>query len=329
MREGGRGESRGLIEVSDLLVPDVHAEAASPQPPHAASLERLPAKDVRLGDLKIRRVLPVRQRRVIGPWCFFDRFGPLTFAEGKPMDVAPHPHMGLQTVSWLLEGEIVHHDGLGSEGLLRPGELNVMTAGRGIAHAEETPPRHSGLLNGVQLWVALPGPERDTDPSFQHVTSLPSLEWRGGRVTLIMGELQGLASAAHAFSPMVGADVTVHAGERLQLPLNPGFEHAVLVLAGDGSLEGTDLEPDTLYYIGMDRDEVGLDSRAGARILLIGGVPFGEPLVMWWNFVARTPDEIELARRDWIEHRRFADVKAYRGPRLDAPPFAPHLSKPR
>src|SRR5215471_20276207 len=138
--------------MSDLL-PDPLAQAAFPSPERDAPLQALPSHEVRLGDLAIRRVLPVRERRVIGPWCFFDRFGPLTFTTGKPMDVAPHPHMGLQTVSWLLDGEIVHHDSLGYESLLRPGELNLMTAGRGIAHAEETPARHSNLLNGVQLWV--------------------------------------------------------------------------------------------------------------------------------------------------------------------------------
>jgi quercetin 2,3-dioxygenase len=310
--------------VSDLF-PGTHTEAATAEP-HDASIEALPGHHVHLGALAIRRVLPVRQRRVIGPWCFFDRFGPLTFTQGKPMDVAPHPHMGLQTVSWLLEGEIIHHDSLGYEGLLRPGELNLMTAGRGITHAEETPERHSGVLNGVQLWVALPGQLRHTDPSFQHLTTLPSMEWPAGRVTIIMGELNGVASSATAFSPIVGADVIVDAGGRLDVPLDTRFEHAVLLMAGDASLEGVEIDRDTLYYIGMGRDETVVATRQGARLLLIGGVPFGERLVMWWNFVARTSDEIDAARRDWIEHRRFDDVKAYRGPRLDAPPLSPQRS---
>ena|SRR5436309_1792871 len=307
------------------LLPDAGVEPPTPAPALDSSIEKLPVREVTLGQLKIRRVLPVRHRRLIGPWCFFDRYGPLTFAEGKPMDVAPHPHMGLQTVSWLLDGEIIHHDGLGYEGLVRPGELNLMTAGSGLAHAEQTPARHSGVLNGVQLWVALPAAQRAIAPSFQHHSVLPSLEVTGGTITVILGEMEGLRSEALAFSPIVGAEVTVHEGGRLQLPLDPGFEHGVLALAGDASLEGDRLEPDTLYYVGVGRDEVGLASRHGARMLLIGGAPFGESVLMWWNFVAKTAEEIEAARRDWIEHRRFADVTAYRGPRLEAPPLSPRL----
>jgi redox-sensitive bicupin YhaK (pirin superfamily) len=306
--------------MSDLL-PDLHARSASPAPDRDAPLQQLPSHQVRLGDLAIRRVLPVRERRVIGPWCFFDRFGPLTFTSGKPMDVAPHPHLGLQTVSWLLEGEIVHHDSLGYEGLLRPGQLNLMTAGRGIAHAEETPPHHSNLLNGVQLWVALPDVSRNLDPSFQHLPSLPSIDLPGGRVTLIVGTLGGVSSEAKTYSPLVGADVVVDAVRELHVPLQPGFEHAVLVTAGEVALDGEPLARETLYYLGLGRGEIGLASRRGARLLLIGGAPFGERLVMWWNFVARSADEIEQARRDWIEHKRFDDVTAYRGPRVEAPPL--------
>jgi quercetin 2,3-dioxygenase len=312
------------------LLPDAGADALASESGLDSSIERLPSREVSLGQLKIRRVLPVRHRRVIGPWCFFDRYGPLTFSDGKPMDVAPHPHMGLQTVSWLLDGEVLHHDSLGYEGLVRPGELNLMTAGRGIAHAEETPPRHSGSLNGVQLWVALPDSSRDTTPSFQHLAALPVVEFPGGAATVIVGEMDGLRSQAVAFSPIVGADLAVRSASALQLPLDPTFEHAVLVLAGDASVEGTTLEPDTLYYLGIARDELQLASRGGARVMLIGGAPLGEPVVMWWNFVARTSEEIEAARRDWIEHRRFADVKAYRGPRLEAPPLAASVrSEPR
>jgi hypothetical protein len=159
--------------------------------------------------------------------------------------------------------------------------------------------------------------------------TLPEIDLPGGRATVIIGEMAGVRSSALAFSPMMGAELTVHKGARLELPLDAGFEHAVLVLAGDASLEGTELEPDTLYYLGMERDELGLATRSGARIMLIGGAPFGETLVMWWNFVAGTAAEIEEARRDWIERRRFADVKAYTGPRLEAPPLSPRLHAER
>lgn len=307
--------------MSDLL-PGSSAEVTTSSSISAEGIERLERREADVGGLTIRRVLPVRNRRVIGPWCFFDRYGPFSFDDGNPVDVAPHPHMGLQTVSWLLDGAIVHQDGLGYEGLVRPGELNLMTAGSGIAHAELTPRRRSGTLNGVQLWVALPDVYRQTAPSFQHHVDLPVLELPGGTASVIMGELGGISSPAQAFSPMVGAELTVHKGARLQMPLERRFEHGVLVLSGDASLEGEHLEGDTLYYIGADRDDIELTSHDGARVMLIGGAKFAEPILMWWNFVARTAEEIDAARQDWVEHRRFADVTAYRGPRTEAPRFA-------
>src|SRR6185295_11452800 len=139
-------------------------------------LQSFPSRELAVGALSVWRALPVKDKRLIGPWCFLDRFGPLSFTEGKPMDVAPHPHIGLQTVSWLLEGEIIHHDSLGCEGLIRPGGVNVMTAGNGIAHAEETPRDNSGVLNGTQLWVALPEAQRKIAPSFQHIEKVPEVE---------------------------------------------------------------------------------------------------------------------------------------------------------
>src|SRR5262249_14688362 len=159
------------------------------------------------GSLTILRALPRSRRRMVGPWCFLDRYGPVTFSSGAPMLVAPHPHMGLQTVSWLLEGEIVHKDSLGYEALMHAGQLNLMTSGRGIAHSEETPPRNSGKLSGVQLWVALPGEHRDTAPVFDHYSSVPIVELGGASVTLIAGELSGHTSPARAFSKMIGADI--------------------------------------------------------------------------------------------------------------------------
>src|SRR5262245_61975058 len=151
------------------------------------AFERFPARETSLGTLKILRALPVRQRRLVGPWCFLDRFGPLSFGDAKPMDVAPHPHIGLQTVSWLLQGEIVHNDSLGNEALLRPDGVNVMTSGGGIAHAEETPPKNSGLLNGVQLWIALRDADRNGQASFQHIKEVPIVEQAGGIVRVFAG----------------------------------------------------------------------------------------------------------------------------------------------
>src|SRR5215470_2394173 len=180
--------------------------------------ERFPARETSLGTLEILRALPIREKRLVGPWCFLDRFGPLSFSEAKPMDVAPHPHIGLQTVSWLVQGEIVHKDSLGNEALLRAGGVNVMTSGAAIAHSEETPPTNSGLLNGVQLWVALPDADRHGPASFQHIDEVPIVEQAGGLVRVFAGSMLGSSSAANYFSPLLGIDIALHPTASLELP---------------------------------------------------------------------------------------------------------------
>jgi redox-sensitive bicupin YhaK (pirin superfamily) len=285
--------------------------------------EPTPARDMALGGLAIRRLLPAPRRRLVGAWCFLDAFGPLAFAAGKPMDVPPHPHVGLQTVTWLLEGEVLHKDSLGCEEMARPGTLNLMTSGRGIAHSEETPAAHSGRLEGVQLWVALPDADRHVAPAFEHHAALPVLESAAVRATVILGSLDGRRSPGRAFSPIVGADVTVEAGATASLPLEPAFEHAVHPLRGAGLVADAPLEPATLVYLGTGRSELKLRAGAGEplRLLLLGGDPFGETVLMWWNFVARTAGEIQEAREDWQAGRRFGEVAAYSGARLEAPPL--------
>jgi redox-sensitive bicupin YhaK (pirin superfamily) len=285
-------------------------------------IESLTARRTELGSLSILRALPRRQRRTVGPWCFLDRYGPIQFSGEKPMDVAPHPHIGLQTVSWLVSGEIVHNDSLGFEALMRAGQLNLMTSGRGIAHSEETPPRNSGEIDGVQLWVALPDAARDAAPMFDHYASLPQFEISPATVTLIAGAILGHQSPARTFHPMVGAEVAFHEEAEIDLPLEPAFEHAMFVLRGDTSLNAQPVRSDALHYLSPHRDEIRIRATGGSRLLLIGGEPFTEPIVMWWNFVARTRDEIAQARQDWIEHRRFGDVTNYDGPRLPAPDLA-------
>jgi quercetin 2,3-dioxygenase len=283
--------------------------------------------EIALGTLRISRALPVKGRRMIGPWCFLDRFGPLSFTGGMPMDVAPHPHMGLQTVTWLLEGEVVHDDSLGEEAVLRPGGVNIMTSGHAIAHAERTPSDNTGRLNGVQLWTALPDRDRHGAPSFQHVTLAPVLEPTGGIVRVFSGELAGATSPAHHVSKLAGGDLQVHRGGKLEIALRPDFEYAVLVLSGDCSLDGQQLRERVLYYLGVERSDVAFASQSGARLLLIGGPPFPETILMWWNFVARTPVEIRDAREDWENGRRFGDVTAYKGQRLHAPELV-RLARP-
>lgn len=284
-----------------------------------AQVASYPNREVRLGSLAVARALPIRDRRLVGPWCFLDRFGPLTFSASKPMDVAPHPHIGLQTVTWLLHGEVLHSDSLGSESLLRPGGVNVMTSGGGIAHAEETPSENTGRLNGVQLWVALPDRSRHMAATFQHVDEVPLIELAGGRISVFAGSLQGQASPAVYFSELLAADVEVRSGSDVTVPLEHHFEHALLVLSGDATLADQPLDERVLYYLGTTRSELHIASRHGGRLLLIGGPPFPEQILLWWNFVARTQDEIAQARADWEDRRRFGEVAAYNGPRLDAP----------
>jgi redox-sensitive bicupin YhaK (pirin superfamily) len=283
--------------------------------------------ELALGTLRISRALPVKGRRMIGPWCFLDRFGPLSFTEGTPMDVAPHPHMGLQTVTWLLEGEVVHDDSLGQEAVLRAGGVNVMTSGDAIAHAERTPADNSGRLNGVQLWTALLDRDRRRAASFQHLPSVPILEARGGIVRVFSGDLAEAASPAEHFSELVGADLQIHRDETLSIPLRSDFEYAVLVLTGDCGLDGQSLRDRVLYYLGTQRTEAAFSSQSGARVLLVGGPPFPEAILMWWNFVARTPEEISEARADWERGDRFGRVTAYKGPRLTAPELV-RLARP-
>jgi redox-sensitive bicupin YhaK (pirin superfamily) len=304
------------------LAPTAAAEPCVSEPAGTPILEELPGRLTDLAGLPIRRLLPRARRRLVGPWCFLDSYGPLSFGPGKPMDVAPHPHVGLQTVSWLLEGELVHNDSLGLAGAAAPGVLNLMTAGRGIAHAEETPPSNSGRLRGIQAWVALPEAHRETAPGFEQHRALPSVALEGGRATLFMGELAGARSPARAFSEVVGSEIVGDAAGRVAVPLQVGFEHALIPLSGSCRLDGQPLAVDALYYVGSRRRELVVEvDQEPARILLLGGAPFGETILMWWNFVARTTEEIVAARDDWQAGRRFGHVAAYDGARLEAPAF--------
>jgi redox-sensitive bicupin YhaK (pirin superfamily) len=305
-----------------MTKPLVGAEPCTALGAAKPALEVFPSKDVSLGNLHVTRVLPIRERRMVGPWCFLDRFGPLTFADDTPMNVAPHPHIGLQTVTWLFDGEVLHDDSLGSEAVGRPGGVNVMTAGHGIAHAEQTPRANSGQLNGAQLWVALPDATRNGPASFSAVAHVPERESTGGIIKVFSGALEDVRSPAPHFSDLVGADVRVHPGHDLEVGLDAGFEHAALLVDGDCTIDGQDIEMRKLYYLGTQRDSVTFGSRAGGRLLFLGGPPFPEAILMWWNFVARTPEEITVARNDWQAKRRFGEVEAYNGPRLEAPELA-------
>jgi redox-sensitive bicupin YhaK (pirin superfamily) len=268
----------------------------------------------------VTRTLPNRQRRMVGAWCFLDAYGPHDLDGHTGMRVGPHPHTGLQTVTWLVGGEVLHRDSLGNLQEIRPGQLNLMTAGRGISHSEETPRTHSRVLQGVQLWVALPHAHRDMPAAFAHHADLPVLAEAGLSATVLIGTLAGATSPAAAHTPLVGAEIRLTA--EAALPINPDFEYAVLALDGAATVDGATLKPGPLLYLGAGRDTLRLGTDAPARLLLLGGEPFEERLVMWWNFVGRDHDEIVQMRADWAAGTpRFGTVHGYDGPALPAPPM--------
>jgi quercetin 2,3-dioxygenase len=292
----------------------------------AAVAELLEGAPVALGGprgMGVTRTLPNKHRRMVGAWCFLDAYGPHDVTGTAGMRVGPHPHTGLQTVSWLLAGEILHRDSLGSRQEIRPGQLNLMTAGRGIAHSEETPAAHSALLQGVQLWVALPDAARDMPPAFDQHADLPVLSEPGLRATVLMGTLGDATSPARCHTPLVGAEITVSGAG--SLPLRPDFEFAVLALDGPAMVDGHDLKPGPLLYLGDGRSSVSLSAASPARVLLLGGEPFEERIVMWWNYVGRDHDEIVQMRHDWAESMnaggRFGTVRGYAGDPMPPPPM--------
>jgi redox-sensitive bicupin YhaK (pirin superfamily) len=295
-------------------------EAQAPEP---AGVEVLDDRVARVGGLPVRRALPKRGRRTVGPWCFLDHFGPASLEEAS-MQVGPHPHIGLATVTWVVEGEVLHRDSLGTEQLVRPGQLNLMSAGRGVAHAEESPTGVGGALHGVQLWVAQPEATRTGPPAFEHHAALPEVGLATGAVaTVVVGELAGERSPARVDHPAVAVDLSLPAGAEAELPLAPAFEHALVVLDGAVRVEGAPVEPGRLAHLGPGRDGAHLTAVGRpARALVVGGSPFPFPPVMWWNFVGRTRDEVAVAREDWVTGSdRFGVV----GSPLDriAPPELP------
>jgi redox-sensitive bicupin YhaK (pirin superfamily) len=237
----------------------------------------LPGHDVPLGRYTtVRRLLPHRQRRMIGAWCFVDHFGPDDVTGRPGMQVPPHPHTGLQTVTWLVDGIIEHRDSLGSHQMITPGQLNLMTSGHGIAHSEYTPPDHPADMHGLQLWVALP-------------------------------------------SPLLGAELVYAGPASHELPADPSFEYGMLAMTGAATVAGTTLQPGSLLYLGAGRDEITVQAPGPARLFLLGGAPFEEPLVMWWNFVGRSHQDILQAREEWMGGRRFGTVPGCAADPLPAP----------
>jgi quercetin 2,3-dioxygenase len=243
--------------------------------------------------LPVRRVLPQHPRHTVGSWCFVDHAGPVPVEPGVAFGIGPHPHMGLQTVTWFVAGELLHLDSLGSEQLIRPGQLNLMTAGHGVSHAEEDPAR-AEEVHAVQLSVAQPADTRDGPAAFEHHAELPRLEFDHAEGTVLVGDLAGVTSPARCDTDHMGAELRLR-GPGAVVPLRTDYEHALVVLEGRVTVDGVVVEPGVLSYLGSARDECRFLAEVPARALLLGGVPFPEAVLMWWNFVGRRREELSEA----------------------------------
>jgi hypothetical protein len=263
-----------------------------------------------LGGFEVRRALPSARRRMVGPFVFFDQMGPAVFRGGQGIDVRPHPHVGLATVTYLFEGELLHRDSLGTVQVIRPGAVNWMTAGRGIVHSERTPPParvEGATLSGIQSWVALPRDHEETAPAFVHTPAedLPTVEGEGVRVRVVAGALFGVRSPVRVFSETVYADATLQAGASLEVPAGHE-ERAAYVVEGTVEESGASFEPGRLLVL-RPGARVLLRATSAARVVVLGGDAMDGPRHIWWNFVSSSAERIEKAAADWSAGR-FAPV---------------------
>jgi redox-sensitive bicupin YhaK (pirin superfamily) len=311
--EKGVAAMSGPVTGADTVLDDAPSGAVT-----VPAVEITDGRTQQVGAIPVRRALPIRARRTVGAWCFVDHMGPLAVgpdgaADAPGIDVGPHPHTSLHTVTWLMAGEVRHLDSLGSEQIIRPGQLNLMTAGRGVVHAEEGTD-YRGTLHGVQLWVAQPEETRHGPAAFEHHAELPGTEVGDTVATVLIGDFAGATSPARHDTDMMGADLVLRPG-RTVLPLRPDFEYALVVTEGsariaNGPFGEAIARPGQLAYLGLGRDELAVDIVEPSRALLLGGVPFAEKIVMWWNFVARTRDELTGAFSQWEgrDEERFGPV---------------------
>lgn len=278
-------------------------------------------------NIAVRRTVPHRDLRRIGAWIFVDHFGPTTQTDG--MVVAAHPHTGLQTVTWLFEGSVEHRDSVGSVQQIEPGQVNFMTAGRGIAHSEISA-KTTGNLHAVQLWLALPDAVRHTEPFFEHRAALPVVSAGGATVTVFAGTLLGVTSPATMFTDSFGAEIILRAGATMTVPLDSAHEVGVLVVDGSAEVNGVETDTTELAFVEPGGSSVTISTFYGARVILLGGSPFTERLVMWWNFVERTHAEIREAREQWnAEDPRFGIFADNIGGRIPAPELPNVTLQPR
>ena len=298
--------------------PHPQEQVLTPTPPvctDGAKVEIITARDVPLGGpraMTVRRTLPQRQRSLIGAWCFVDHYGPDDVSVSGGMDVAPHPHTGLQTVSWLFEGAITHHDSGDHHAVVLPGEVNLMTAGAGICHSEVST-QDTTTLHGVQLWTVMPDADRHGPRRFDHHAPDP-VRFDGGEALVFLGSLLGYTSPVTTFTPLVGAEIRLEAGASISIDVDPSHEHGLLLDAGDIDLEGIPVAPGELAYTGTGEQRLRIRNNGDdrARLILIGGEPFAEEIVMWWNFIGRDHDEIAQYRAEWQDQAdRFGHTRGY------------------
>ena len=284
--------------------------AAPPSIPLADSREAM------VGRTPVRRALPQRTRRTVGAWCFADHIGPVGVTDPDDAGIGPHPHIGLQTVTWLLDGELRHVDSVGSDQVIVPGQLNLMTAGDGVAHAEEWR-GGQGRYHGIQLWVAQPESTRHTAPAFEHHAALPQVDLDHATATVLVGALGGARSGARRDTDHFGAELRFRPGTT-SVAVDRAHEHALVVLDGRVHIEGTEhvagatVEPGKLAYLEPGCDEIAFTIVDHAIAMLLGGALFEARVSMWWNFVGRDHDEITAAQRDWNRHDtdRFGDLSS-------------------
>ena len=269
----------------------------------------------------IKRALPSRHKRLIGAWCFLDHAGPVVFPQGDGLDVGPHPHIGLQTFTWMIEGTMMHTDSVGSKQLIRPKQVNLMTAGRGISHTEVAPDDETHM-HAAQLWIALPDDKLNIDPRFDHYPELPMVQKDGIEYTVLVGEFLNTISPVQVYTPLLGVDLSAKETVTTRLKLNPAFEYGFMALEGTAIINGHELDEDNLVVLEPGLTEIEIQVHKDSRLLLLGGEPFESPILLWWNFVGRTQEELSIAREQWINgDARFGFIPDYDGPRLEAPIF--------
>ncbi|QIO04576.1 pirin family protein [Acinetobacter shaoyimingii] len=267
----------------------------------------------------IKRALPSRQKRLIGAWCFLDHAGPVVFPQGDGLDVGPHPHIGLQTFTWMIEGTMMHNDSLGSKQLIRPRQVNLMTAGRGISHTEVAPDTETHM-HAAQLWIALPDDKLNIAPRFDHYPELPVVGKDGIEYTVLVGEFLGKTSPVEVYTPLLGVDLTAKENVTTRIALNPKFEYGFMALEGTAVINGHELNQDNLVVLEPGLEHIEIEIHQNSRVLLLGGEPFESPILLWWNFVGRTHEELSIAREQWVNgDERFGSIPEYEGPRLEAP----------